>query len=63
MRILTILTLILIDELISGPLSNRDIYSDHTPERGSKNVAVLVAVAVAVAVAVENKKQQNRDRE
>ena len=34
---------------------------EHTPERGSKNVAVLVAVAVAVAV--ENRKQQNRDRE
>ena len=31
----------------------------HTPERGSKIVAVLVAVAVAV----ENQKRQNRDRD
>ena len=36
---------------------------NHTPERGSKIVAVLVAVAVAVAVAVENQKRQNRDRD
>ena len=33
--------------------------SYHTPERGSKIVAVLVAVAVAV----ENQKRQNRDRD
>ena len=32
---------------------------NHTPERGSKIVAVLVAVAVAV----ENQKRQNRDRD
>ena len=46
-----------------SPISNgTDIVGlGHTPERGSKNVAVFGAVAVAVAgavaVAVENRKQ------